>query len=62
MDYRRITNIVDAEKEMQRAVEFSSEEAEHAHEYADQILCRLLYTLGHENLVKLFLKVTRWYA
>lgn len=37
-------------------------DAETAHLIADKILCAFLIKLGHEDIVKEWIKVYRWYA
>lgn len=35
---------------------------ESAHENADDVLCQLLISLGHQDVVTEFQKVRKWYA
>ena len=44
-------------KELQK-----SSDAEYAHGMADDILCKLLRELGHEQVVNDYLAVEKWYA
>lgn len=37
-------------------------DVESAHIYADEIICKLLISLGYEDVVDEFHKVERWYA
>lgn len=37
-------------------------DTEMQHAEADEILCRILIELGHQELVKEYYKVNKWYA
>lgn len=40
----------------------AGDDPERDHRVADDILCDLLTTLGHEDVVREYLKVDKWYA
>lgn len=42
--------------------EVDNEDAESAHESADNILCELLIKLGHESIVEIYQQVEKWYS
>lgn len=55
-------NKENAIKRMQEAVELSKSDPEVAHVKADQAMADLLKSLGYEEVVELFERVTRWCA
>ena len=50
----------EALREMQECID--NEDTEEAHHGADKVLCRVLVSLGQEQLVEMFNKVRKWYA
>ena len=51
---------LEALREMQECID--NEDTEEAHHGADKVLCRVLVSLGQEQLVEMFNKVRKWYA
>jgi hypothetical protein len=51
-----------AVKELKKLQAKSEDDAESAHVDADDVLCKLLTTLGYGDVVEEFNKVDRWYS